>query len=99
MDAYKLFGWKVRKLRLAQKLTQENLVEKSGIHDQRTVSLLERGLSNPTLQTIIDAAYGLGVPISELFSLDGAPERVLNASDRATKAIENAASDAQSDKS
>jgi transcriptional regulator with XRE-family HTH domain len=88
MDAFRLLAWKVKKLRRQLGLTQEEFVEKSGLANARTVSEIENFKGNLTLQKVIDAAYGLGVPISELLSTEGAPEDVLAAPDRAKKAIE-----------
>lgn len=90
MDAFRLLGWKVKTLRRQHGLTQEEFVEKSGLANARTVSEIENYKGNLTLQKVIDTAYGLNVPIAELFSTEGAPEDILKAPDRARKAIEAA---------
>lgn len=82
MDEFLLLGWKIRKLRLEKQLTQEAFAHQSGIFDQRSVSDLERGIGNPTLETIVAAAGALEVTVAELFSTDGAPLEILSASPR-----------------
>jgi transcriptional regulator with XRE-family HTH domain len=77
MDEFLLMGWKIRQLRLKKRLTQEAFAHQSGIFDQRSVSDLERGVGNPTLETIAAAAGALEVTIGELFSPDGAPPEIL----------------------
>jgi transcriptional regulator with XRE-family HTH domain len=57
----------VRKTRLQQKLTQEQLAERSGIH-VTDISHLERGNRNPGYLTMLRVSSGLGVPLSELVS-------------------------------
>jgi transcriptional regulator with XRE-family HTH domain len=88
MDSFRLLAWNIRKLRRQQGLTQEALVGTSGLANARAVSDLERVVGNPTLQSIIDAAYGLGVPVAQLFSTEGAPSAVIDTPERATKVKE-----------
>ena len=82
MDEFLLLGWKIRKLRVEKRLTQEAFAYQSGIADQRSVSDLERGNGNPTLNTIAAAAAALDVTIGELFSTVDAPPEILTAPPR-----------------
>ena len=60
-----VFGQILRNLRLAKGLSQEELGFESGYH-RTYISLLERGLRNPSLKTIYKLADTLGVPTSEM---------------------------------
>lgn len=62
----KLFGKRVRTLRKAREMTQEQLaaVADSGA---KYISELERGEANVTITLVSKLAEGLGVSISELF--------------------------------
>ena len=60
-------GINVRKLRLAQKLTQEDLAADSGI-DMRYLGGIERGQENPSVAVIGNIAKALGVHPSTLFA-------------------------------
>jgi transcriptional regulator with XRE-family HTH domain len=82
MDEFLLLGWKIRKLRLERHLTQEAFAHQSGLFDQRSVSDLERGVGNPTLETIVAAATALNVTVGELFSTKDAPPEILSAPTR-----------------
>lgn len=59
-------GKKIRKLRTAKNLTQEELAARSKL-DRSYISGIERGLRNPTVATLCDIARVLGVPIATLF--------------------------------
>ena len=61
----RLFGKALQELRERQGLSQENLRFDSGYH-LTYISLLERGLRNPSLQTIFNLAKALQVRPSEL---------------------------------
>ena len=63
--ALRAFGLNVRRQREAQKLTQEALAEKSGLHPTY-LSGVERGVRNPSLQILFRLAQGLGSTVSEL---------------------------------
>jgi transcriptional regulator with XRE-family HTH domain len=65
MKRIKEFGQAVRSLRLMRGLSQEELAEKAGLH-VNSISLVERGLTPPALDTICSIADALGVPVSEL---------------------------------
>jgi transcriptional regulator with XRE-family HTH domain len=58
----------VRALRLQRKMSQEELADSAGL-DRPSLSLLERALLNPTLETIVKLALALQVKPGEL--LDG----------------------------
>ncbi len=59
------FGRAVREERQAQELSQEELGFRADL-DRTYVSGVERGVRNPTLQTILRLAGGLGVRPSRL---------------------------------
>lgn len=59
------FGTKVKNLRIAQGLTQQQLADKSGLH-KNYIGMVERGERNPSLKNIETIAMALGVSISQL---------------------------------
>ena len=59
------FGEAVRSLRRERGLSQEALAEKANLHTNY-ISLVERGLSAPALDTICALADALGVTVSTL---------------------------------
>ena len=59
-------GSKVRELRLQRGLSLRSLAELCGI-SPNTVSLIERGTSSPSVDTLQHLASGLGVPIVTFF--------------------------------
>jgi transcriptional regulator with XRE-family HTH domain len=59
------FGDHLRKIRIEQRLSQEQLSEKSGLH-RTYLGGLERGERNPTLTTLNKIAQALNVDISLL---------------------------------
>jgi transcriptional regulator with XRE-family HTH domain len=61
------FGRKVREERLRQKLSQEELAEKAGVH-RTYIGMIERAEKNITLTNVEKIAVALGVDISSLFS-------------------------------
>jgi len=65
----KQFGERVRELRLAKGLSQEELAFKSGVH-RTYLGGIERGERNPSLKNIAAIAEALGVSLSELFRLE-----------------------------
>ena len=67
MDVAKAFGMTLQRCRHKAELSQELLAEKAGI-DRTYVSLLERGLRTPTLQTIVEIAKALQVSPVDLVS-------------------------------
>ncbi len=59
-------GKRIKRARKDKKMTQEDLADKVGLH-YTTVSRIERGLSNPPVQTIDKIAKALKVSLSDLF--------------------------------
>lgn len=66
MDTRKVIGWNLRRLRVAQGLSQERLALKSGI-DRSYVGQVERGSENVTVARLEQFAAILGVPVRDLF--------------------------------
>ena len=69
MRRYKIarsVGGKIKIIRQKNKLTQEDVADKAGIHVS-TLGRIERGESNPPLQTINKIAEVLRVKPKELF--------------------------------
>jgi DNA-binding XRE family transcriptional regulator len=62
-------GKAVRFLRETRNLSQRELAGESGI-DATEISRLEKGKSNPTHETLQRLAKGLGVPCSQIFTLE-----------------------------
>ena len=70
MRRYKIaiyIGKRIRRVRKKRGLTQEEAAEKAKIHVS-TLGRIERGESNPPIQTISKIAYALGVKAKELLS-------------------------------
>ncbi len=65
----KQFGEKVRKLRLAMNLSQEELAFKTCVH-RTYLGSIERGERNPSLKNITAIAKSLNVTLAQLFSFD-----------------------------
>lgn len=65
-NATELFGARIRELRKAQGLTQDQLAEILGI-EQKYVSLIEHGKSYPSLDRLMRIAEALKVPLPSLF--------------------------------
>ena len=63
----KQVGHRIRELREARSLTQEQVAEKAGING-KYFGGLERGEANLTLSTIDKIATALDVPVTELFA-------------------------------
>lgn len=63
------FGLRVRELRQAQGLTQEDLAERCGLF-RTYMSRIETGAANPTLTMVHALATSLGVPIAALFGAE-----------------------------
>ncbi|MBT2724290.1 helix-turn-helix domain-containing protein [Bacillus sp. ISL-46] len=76
MDTYSYveFGIVLRKLRNTQQLSQEGLADRCNRHPSY-ISLLERNLKNPSLDTIVALAHGLDMLASEiLIEIERHPE-------------------------
>lgn len=67
----KQFGERVRQLRLAMNLSQEELAFKAGVH-RTYLGSIERGERNPSLKNIAAIAKALDITLSELFSFGDA---------------------------
>lgn len=67
MDGRKLVGWNVKRIRLAQSVSQERLAFDAGV-DRSYLGGVERGIENPTVDILERLANTLNVPIRELFS-------------------------------
>ena len=61
-----LFGEAVRACRQALGISQEELAARSKLH-RTYVAGVERGIRNPSLNSILKIAKGLGLPVSALF--------------------------------
>ena len=73
MDLCKLVGLNVRRLRLAARVTQEELAHRTGL-DRTYVSDVERGIGNPSVRWLQDVATALSIhPILLLAEDDKAP--------------------------
>jgi transcriptional regulator with XRE-family HTH domain len=66
MDTRQLIGKRIKSLRQAKALSQEQLAERIGI-SHKYLSSIERGKENPTLETFIRLADALNVETSEIF--------------------------------
>ena len=73
MESAQAFGQALRGLRQARGWTQETLAFEAGV-ERVFVSMLERGVRQPTFTTILKLAAALGCPASELV---GRAERLL----------------------
>lgn len=63
------FGARLRQVRLANNLTQEELAAKSGLEFSQ-IGRIERGLINTSISTVFTLAKTLGVDVRELFNFD-----------------------------
>lgn len=59
-------GKRIRRARKDRGITQEELADRVGLH-YTTISRIERGISNPPVQTINKIARTLRVDMSDLF--------------------------------
>lgn len=67
------FGDRVRELRLAAAMTQEDLAERCGLF-RTYMSRIETGQANPTLTMIHALAVSLDVPVVALFGATVTPK-------------------------
>lgn len=65
MDARAIIGWNLRRLRVAQGLSQERLAFAAGI-DRAYVGRVERGSENVTITTLEALAGALSVTVADL---------------------------------
>lgn len=64
-------GYKLKEIREAKKMTQEELAEKSGV-SRGTISALENGVArNTTSKTLLRLAQALGTNVERIFFADG----------------------------
>jgi transcriptional regulator with XRE-family HTH domain len=61
------FGEAVRERRLAAGLSQEELAERCGV-DRKSISRMETGTFSPRLDSVMNVAEALDVPLSTLFA-------------------------------
>jgi transcriptional regulator with XRE-family HTH domain len=61
------FALVLQRNREAKKLSRQVLAEKAGLH-QTYVGMIERGLSNPSLDAANALAEGLGIPFAKLIA-------------------------------
>jgi len=66
MDILKNFGSRIREIRIREKISQEELAFKSGLH-RTYIGAIERGEKNISLKNIEKLANGLGVEINQFF--------------------------------
>ena len=66
--AQKLFACNMKRIRLAKKLTQENVAEGASLHPNY-ISSVERGERNISICNIERIAYALDVPMTELLAV------------------------------
>jgi len=64
--ALKVLGLRIRELRRAQGLSQEDLADKCGVH-RTFMGTVERGESNLSFSNILKVASTLGISLSTLF--------------------------------
>jgi len=62
----KIFSNNVRKYRIKQNLSQEELAEKAGVH-RTYIGSVERGERNITINVIEKICVALEIPITDLF--------------------------------
>jgi len=67
MDTKQLLGARIRSLRRGREQTQEQVAERVGL-TVNYVSRIERGLENPTLETLLKLAEALRVEPVDLFT-------------------------------
>jgi len=67
MDTKQMIGARIKDIRIKTGLTQEQLSEKVGINP-KYLSSIERGLENPTLNTLIKLSESLDVNLDDLFT-------------------------------
>lgn len=62
------FGKRLREIRYEKGLSQEELAFQCDMQPSH-IGQIERGLKNPTLDTLIKISNGLGIPLPRLFEL------------------------------
>ena len=74
MKAARLLAWNLRRLRVAGRLSQENLAVDAGV-DVSYLSRLENGLENPSIGLVERLAVTLGANFVDLFRTPAKNER------------------------
>ncbi len=74
MKATALVAWNVRKLRVKHAISQEALAVDAGV-DRSYVGRIERGVENPTVETLERLAVALDIPVAELLAIPKANEK------------------------
>lgn len=64
----KAFGLKIKIERVKLGISQEELAERAEVN-RNTISLIERGATNPSLDTIFALSEALNVPLKELMDI------------------------------
>lgn len=80
MDISRILGENLRRLRTERNLSLGQLAERSGV-SKVMLSQIERGDSNPTVNTLWKVANGLGVPYSSLMESHAPAVSVVHAAD------------------
>ncbi len=65
MEAKALVAWNLRRVRVMRAVSQEALAVDAGV-DRSYVGRIERGVENPTVETLDKLAAALGVAAAEL---------------------------------
>ncbi len=68
----KQFGQRVKRVRLAARITQERLADSVGVTIE-TISNIERGVYGPSFDTLEKIAAALNTPVHELFVFSDTP--------------------------
>jgi transcriptional regulator with XRE-family HTH domain len=76
-DIKKLVGDRIRQLRKEQKLSQEELGDKSDLHYTH-IGAIERGEVNWSIDSLVKVAVGLNVTVSNLLALPPRPADIRN---------------------
>jgi transcriptional regulator with XRE-family HTH domain len=74
MKATALVAWNLRRLRVKRALSQEALAVDAGV-DRSYVGRIERGVENPTVETLDRLAKVLEVPAAELLLVPKSSDR------------------------
>lgn len=74
MKATALVAWNLRRLRVKRSLSQEALAVDAGV-DRSYVGRIERGVENPTVETLDRLAKALEVPTAELLAVPKSTEK------------------------
>jgi transcriptional regulator with XRE-family HTH domain len=66
MNVSQRVAWNLRRIRVSQKISQENLAVDAQI-DRTYVGRLERGVENPSVRVLEKLARALDIDLTELF--------------------------------